>query len=377
MKIGFDAKRFFNNRTGLGNYSRTLVSNLHSYYPNHSYFLYTPSIELGEEKSKWEAQKNISIRTAGGKNNTLWRSFEIKNDINRDDLDIYHGLSHELPRNNESLTCKKVVTIHDLIFKRHPEYFPFVDRSFYHIKCKHSLLTADKIIAISESTKNDIIEFYQIEPYKIEVIYQSCMSQYYNSDPKQNRDLPKSFPSEYNLSIGSLEPRKNIASVIKAYGQIEKENRIPLFLLGNGKKHKKILQNHINNLNLQNDIHILSNVPSHLLPAIYQHAKMLIYPSFYEGFGLPVVEALLSSTPVITSKNSSLEEAGGPGTCYIDPHSVESIANAIEKIQYDSTLAQKMSEEGKKYAFKKFNPESLTQQMMDLYEKVQVEMVGG
>lgn len=376
MNIGFDAKRLFNNRTGLGNYSRTLVSNLCSYFPNNDYFLYSPSIELSKEKSKLEALDNISIRTAGTKNQTIWRSFEIKNDIKKDQLDIYHGLSHELPRNNENLPCKKVVTIHDLIFKTHPEYFPYIDRSFYHIKCKHSLLTADKIIAISENTKNDIIKYYNIEPSKIEVIYQACLRQYYNLNTAQNAPLPKSFPSEYNLSVCSLEPRKNISSVINAYAQIKEQNRIPLFLIGNGKRHKKHLQKHINKNNLQKDIHILSNIQTNLLPAIYQNASMLIYPSYYEGFGLPVAESLLSSTPVITSNNSSLTEAGGPLSYYIDPSSTESIANAIETIQDDSELAEKMAKEGLAYALEKFDPKSLTTQMMNLYEDVLVNAVG-
>jgi len=371
MKIGFDAKRYFNNITGLGNYSRTLVSNFYTFFPDNDYYLYTPSITLNEEKSNLDSKDNVTIRTAGTKNHAIWRSFEMKKDIQKDQLDIYHGLSHELPRNNENMECKKVVTMHDLIFKTNPEFFPFIDRNFYHIKCKHSLNTADKIIAISENTKRDIIKYYKIDPAKIEVIYQSCHPQYYSRDLAQNTTLPKTFPSEYNLSVGSLEPRKNILSVIKAYSQITKDHRIPLFLIGNGKRHKKYLQRHINNHKLQKDIHILSNISSHLLPVLYQHASMLIYPSYYEGFGLPVVESLLSSTPVITSRNSSLVEAGGPNTLYIDPSSTESISHAIQKIQNDSVLAKKMRVEGKKYALEKFDPKTLTSQMMHLYQNIQ------
>lgn len=375
MNIGFDAKRYFNNKTGLGNYSRTLVSNLCTYFPDHKYYLYTPAIQLREEQDRLEDIENIKIRTAGTKNQTIWRSFEIKNDIKKDALDIYHGLSHELPRNNDNLPCKKVVTIHDLIFKPHPEYFPFVDRSMYSIKCKHSLHTADKIIAISENTKNDILKYYKIDPEKIEVIYQSCLPQYYKDDITENAPLPKSFPSEYNLSVGSLEPRKNIVSVIKAYTHIKPANRIPLFLIGSGRKHKKHLQEHINDNDLQKDIHILSNIPTALLPAIYYNATMLIYPSFYEGFGLPIVESLLCSTPVITSNNSSLTEAGGPDSCYIDPSSVTSIAEAIEKIQGDSALAKRMSTAGRAYALEKFNPKMVTSQLMHLYEEVMMGVV--
>lgn len=375
MKIGFDAKRYFNNRTGLGNYSRTLISNLRSNYPNNAYYLYSPSIHLSEEKDNLEEIDNVHIRTAGTRNQTIWRSFEIKKDIRQDGLDIYHGLSHELPRSNESMECKKVVTIHDLIFKTHPEFFQYIDRNLYHIKCKHCLQTADKIIAISEHTKKDIIQYYQIDPTKIEVIYQSCHSRYYDDSDESSIELPKSFPSEYNLSVGSLEPRKNIISVIKAYAQLKKEDRLPLFLIGNGKRHKKYLQEHINKNNLQEDIHILSNIPSDLLPVIYRNARMLIYPSFYEGFGLPVAEALLSSTPVITSSNSSLPEAGGPHSLYIDPHSIESISDAILKIQGDSELAHKMSVEGFNYAHEKFDPKRLTNQMMKLYQNVHMGMI--
>lgn len=370
MKIGFDAKRYFNNRTGLGNYSRTLVSNLYKQYPDHEYYLYSPSIGLKDEMEQIASEDNLFVRTAGSKNRTIWRSFEIKDDIRKDGLDIYHGLSHELPRNNDNLSCKKIVTIHDLIFKPHPEFFPLVDRSIYHIKCKHCLQTSDRIIAISEHTKKDIIRYYKVDADKIEVIYQPCHPQYYDWGATKNSKLPASFPSEYNLSVGSLEPRKNSISVISAYGQIKKEDRIPLFLIGNGKRHKKLLQKKINESGLQEDVHILSNVPTEVLPAIYRNATMLIYPSFYEGFGLPVVEALLSSTPVITSRNSSLVEAGGPDSYYIDPTSVEAIAHAIETIQNDSILAREMGQKGREYAQHKFDPKKLTAQMMGLYTTI-------
>ena len=371
MKIGFDAKRYFNNRTGLGNYSRTLISNLNAYYPNHEYILYTPSISLREEQNKIGNTSNICIRTAGSKNHNLWRSFEIKKDIKNDSLDIYHGLSHELPRSNDRMHCKKVVTIHDLIFKTHPSYFPYIDRSFYHIKCKHCLHTADVIIAISENTKKDIVKYYSIDPNKIQVVYQACHPRYYNIP--SNLEPPASFPSEYLLSVGSLEKRKNITTIIQAYAQLEEPYQIPLLLIGNGRKHKNQLRDQINRLNLQKKISILSNIPSEQLPAIYQNAQMVLYPSFYEGFGLPVAEALLSSTPVITSRTSSLPEAGGPATYYVDPTSADEITQGITTILSDSELASTMIKQGKQYAMEKFNPETLTHQMMDIYSNVLAE----
>ena len=131
----------------------------------------------------------------------------------------------------------------------------------------------------------------------------------------------------------------------------------------------------INRLGLSERVTFTGFMPDDDLVAIYNAASLLVLPSFEEGFGLPVVEALLSSTPVITSDNSSLPEAGGPDTCYIDPASIESISAAIEKIQNDTELANKMSSNGREYALMKFDPKYLTAKMISLYQTIQEEIL--
>ncbi|MGB0930862.1 MAG: glycosyltransferase [Chitinophagales bacterium] len=181
MKIGFDAKRAFFNNTGLGNYSRTLIKSLVKYYPDNQYTLYSPKSIEGSPFAEMQNFKNIEVKTPqtrfqkllGG---SLWRSLQLGNPIKDDQLDIYHGLSHELPRNihRSRPQTKSIVTIHDLIFLRYPELYSKVDTLIYRQKWKHACQQADKVIAISEQTKSDTIEFLGIEANKIEVVYQSC-----------------------------------------------------------------------------------------------------------------------------------------------------------------------------------------------------------
>src|SRR5581483_8496685 len=172
MRIGYDAKRAFLNRTGLGNYSRWLIQSLALYHPQNHYYLYTPKLKPGN---------NIDfpsvVRTILPKSKLFtswWRSSGIVQDLLRDKIDLYHGLSHELPAGIGKTGIKSVVTVHDLIFMRFPQYFSWINRVIYGAKLKYACQAADKIIAISDRTKQDIIELIGISPDKIEVVYQGC-----------------------------------------------------------------------------------------------------------------------------------------------------------------------------------------------------------
>ncbi|MEE9437510.1 MAG: glycosyltransferase family 1 protein [Saprospiraceae bacterium] len=371
MKIGYDAKRLLNNKTGLGNYSRTLLNNLAHYYPNNSYFLFSPAVKLKEYINQFS--KIGEVITPTKSNRFLYRSFGIKKDILSKNIDIYHGLSHELPRNISKIKCKKVVTIHDLIFKVHPKYFPYIDRTFYHLKCKHSINHADKIIAISNNTKTDIIKYYNVDPKKIKVIYQPCDSIYYKDNNK--KEILKTIerldlPSQYLLYVGSIEPRKNIKSILRAYSKLSKEPQIPLVLVGRGKKYLTQITNLIKELKLQDKVILRDDISTNDLPAIYSNAEILIYPSFYEGFGLPIVEAMLCRTPVITANTSSLKEAGGPASIYVDPYDTTAIKQAITSILEDKLLASKMIEDSYEYATAKFSIERSTRQTIEVYKSL-------
>ena len=375
MKLGFDSKRLYCNFTGLGNYSRSLIKNLQKFHPENQYNLYTPELKRTSETAYFYDHPSLQTYEAETVFKSFWRSFSILSQLEKDKIELYHGLSNELPVNIKKSSIKSVVTIHDLIFKTLPETYPPTDRAIYNLKFRNSCLNADRIIAISNNTKNDIIRFYGINPDKIEVIYQSCNPIFYKKDDIKESDntLQKyNIPSEYILYVGSVEKRKNLRGIIEAYQLLQPENRIPIVIIGGrkGKGYMKELNSLINSCGLENKMFWITDLKdNYSLRRIYQKAMALVYPSFYEGFGLPVVEALLSKIPVITSNVSSLPEAGGPKSFYIDPNSPEEIAYAITQVLNNTELRSIMINTGYKYAIQKFSPDRVTQQLVTCYKK--------
>lgn len=368
LKIGYDGKRAANNLTGLGNYSRSLIEHLSKQFTQHQYFIYTPKIKEKLEKLPLFALPNINLKLPL-KAKFLWRSFGIKKQLLADQIDIFHGLSHEIPFGLQKIGIKSIVTIHDLIFLRKPHYYKLIDRLIYKWKSKYACSQADKIIAISEKTKQDIIEFYKTNPNKIEVIYQSCDDSFKISATEKEKLIVKEkyqLPTNYLLSVGSIEERKNLLLIIKALPKIN--NNFKLVVIGKTTDYAKKVRQEIENLGLQNSVIFLKNIPFSDLPAIYQMAKTFIYPSLYEGFGIPIIEALYSKVPVVAATGSCLEEAGGPTSIYVSPNNDSELANAVNLILNDQELQLKMANEGINYV-QKFDNNRVNQQLMECYAK--------
>ena len=351
LQIGFDAKRYYHNRTGLGNYSRTLVDSLKRHCPECETVLYDEG--------------------------ALTRTFSLGRKAEKDGCDIFHGLSNEIPRDLPSCRTKSVVTIHDVAWRTFPSMYSWVDRQLYEWKYGHSCRIADRVLAISESTKKDIVRFYGVDESRIRVIYQPVQECYYTPlddtfCDKAIKDFfgPNGLPP-FILYVGSLNSRKNLLGAIEALSMIPKDNRPLLVAVGNGGEYKKACEDFILRHALENDVRIETGInDNRLLQALYTKAMAFIYPSFYEGFGLPVVEAALQKTPVITTTVSSLPEAAGPDACLIDPHdenAVEHIKMHLENLVSDMDLAKDIGEKMEKYARKMFTPEVLTRQVNNLY----------
>lgn len=373
MKVGFDAKRLFYNYTGLGNYSRTLLRNLYEFSLNNEYRLYSPNLKRNEETEFF--LNNFKVDTASGITKSLWRSWGIVDNIKKDKLHIYHGLSHDMPFGIEKISnLGKVVTIHDVCYKTFPEMFPYIERKIYDVKYKHSCRVADKIIAISESTKRDIIELLGIDESKIDVVYQAMNPIYYNPKPLDICRTTLSMyniPKDYILSVGSINSRKNLLSVLQAYIRLPKSMQLPLVVIGNGGEYMNECLTFAKNNGILNNIIILSNIKSSsVLQAFYQCATLMVYPSFYEGFGLPVTEAMLCGVPVITSSVSSLPEAGGDAAFYVSPSSIDDIHYGIEKVLNSESMRKSMINKGEKYANSMFSQKELTNQICEIYRTV-------
>lgn len=376
MKIGFDAKRAFLNATGLGSYSRTLLRALYDEFPGHQYFLYTPKQMPREDLAFVGNNQRVVVREPAGLLGrawpSFWRSFLLSNDIRKDGLDLYHGLSHELPRGIEKTRVKSIVTIHDLIFLRYPSLYPVIDRQIYEIKFRHACRVADHIIAVSEETRKNIMHFFGVSPEKIRVIYQCCDEPFMKPVPPPHRDAVQAkynLPQQYVLSVGSITERKNLLTIVQALHRLKDRLDAFLVVVGKGGAYRKKVARYVADNGLQERVLFLGAVPSEDLPALYQMADLFVYPSLFEGFGIPVIEALWSGTPVITSRGSCFAESGGPDSIYVDPLNAEALSAQMERVLVNNTLRNRMSKAGKNYVTR-FSPAAVSQETMKLYEKL-------
>lgn len=380
MRIAFDAKRAYQNTTGLGNYSRMLIKALATGYPQHEYYLAVPK----QTDLFAPANPNIHIITPTGFNTSIrsmWRSDFVKTDLKANNIDIYHGLSNEIPKGIQHTGIKSVVTIHDLIFERYPKQYAAVDTAIYRYKFRYAAKHADMVIAISRQTKQDLVEYYQTPESKIAVCYQSCdpiFEQVKDAATIAETKTIYGLPEQYFLYVGSVIERKNLLAICKAMAHLKTELPIPLVVIGNGGKYFEQVKEYVQQNGLTDSVQFLSEQPAAQrpsfknaadFPAIYQGATALIYPSIYEGFGIPILEALWSRTPVITSNLSCLPETGGDAAYYIDPMSISEMVTAMKRVATDETLRSTMIENGLRHAAR-FTPAQHATSVMRVYEKL-------
>jgi len=363
MHIAFDAKRLFLNDSGLGSYSRNLVRSLHENYPEHTYSLFTPRVKNNIETEYFI--KNFPVYTpTEGLSKFGWRTKGVTKDLQKHKIDVFHGLSHEIPLSIRKTGVKSVVTIHDLIFKFYPQDFKFVDKQVYNFKWKYACKNADAIIATSEATKNDIIKYFNTDPDKIHVVYQTASEDFDAIVPFETEQKIRekyNLPKSYLLFVGALLSRKNVLSLVKAYNLIHSKIDLPLIIVGRGKEYKNEIQQYIIDNKLQEKVRILSTVENNELACFYQQAELFIYPSKYEGFGIPIVEALKSNTNVLTSNCSCMPEVGGEAATYCDPFSTESIANGIlEALNVNmATHINSIREQARKFSLQNFAKQTM------------------
>lgn len=369
MKIGFDAKRIYHNTTGLGNYGRDLVKILSAFFPNNLYFLYNPfSKKVDRLPQNENIKEKLPKRKIWKLLSFLWRQGPIINQLVDDKIDVFHGLSGEIPRGIEKTSIKTVVTIHDLIFIRYPKLYSYIDRIIHIRKVKFAAKNSNKIIAISEQTKKDIIDFLKIDSTKIEVIYQGCHETFKVEKSIEFRKIVKEkykLPEQFILNVGAINERKNILTLIKSIENIE----TTLIIVGVKTSYYKVLNNYINENNLQKKVFFLENVTMDELSAIYQMATIFVYPSIFEGFGIPIIEALYSKIPVITSKGGCFEEAGGPNSIYVNSFNTPGFSREINRLLNDSQLRKKLAELGVDYV-QKFNDIEISKNIIKVYESI-------
>lgn len=364
MKIAFDAKRFFNNSSGLGNYSRDLVRILATSFPENQYVLF--------DKNKSKKGKEIldlpNVEFKERSKGNFSRQFKMGIDAQNAQADIFHGLSGELPLKWNSKEIKKVVTIHDLIFMRFPQYYSWFDKKIHFWKFKKAAEQADLIIAISNQTKRDIIDYLKVPASKIVTVYQGCHAVFKENQSKDflNQTSEKfKLPKRFILNVGTIEDRKNLLNIVKAINGTE----IPLIVVGKKTRYFTKVQKFIIKNKLENQILFLENVSMTELAAIYKLADIFVYPSFFEGFGIPVIESLFSKTPVITSNLSCLPEAGGPDSLYVNPYNAEDLKSKIQFLWNNESERNRRAEKSFEFV-QKFNDDEIAKNLDSVYQQV-------
>ncbi len=370
MHIGYDARQAFFNKSGLGSYSRNLIQGLSEKFPENKYLLYTTGMnyELFEPAAgciQVKGPEHLIHRIF----RSYWRTVSLSRQLLKDDIEIFHGLTHEIPYKFPKKQIRSVVTIHDLIFLRLPHMYRLSDRYIYEKRYRYSCETADRIVAVSRQTADDIVEFFNISPDKIDVVYQGCNPMFNTEVPLIEKEILRMkymLPKSFILYVGTIEERKNLLTLIKAmhYGKMD----IPLVVIGKPTPYLNKIIEFIERHSLINII-FCDIVQNQDLPGLYQLADLFVYPSIFEGFGIPILEALYSRVPVITSRSSSMTEVGGDHTIYIDPNNVEEMSAAIKKVLYDRDLQERMITEGYRYA-RNFDPEKVAGNIMQVYQKV-------
>jgi glycosyltransferase involved in cell wall biosynthesis len=367
LKIGFDAKRIVRNGTGLGSYGRTLVNDLAQYPLRLN--LYAPDKGRDDLRSQIAERDNIAFVYPTSRHfKSYWRSRGIVADLKRDGIQLFHGLSGELPFGIRKSGIKSVVTIHDLIFLRHPEFYNPIDVQIYKWKFRQTIKEADYIIAISECTKRDILEYggNLVSEDKITLIYQSCSPRFNTSQNYKTSNLNSKL-GRYVLSVGSIEPRKNTMLALKALHHLPDD--ISLVLVGRHTAYTDKLIQYARANGLEHRLHILHGVPDTDLPALYAGAECFVYPSVYEGFGIPIIEAISCGLPVVACTGSCLEEAGGPDSLYVAPNDAIGMANAIRRSLKGADDREERIQRSMDY-IRRFSGTDVAGQVVDVYKRV-------
>ena len=376
MTIGFDAKSIVCNITGFGNYGRTLVGDMAEAVPAGTVLnLYSPV--RGDEALRHQLTLRPCMRfvypDAAGINaplQALWHMRGMVKDLVRDGVRLYHGLAGELPVGIREAGIRTVVTIHDLIFMRHPEWYSWADRKLRRWKFLKTCQEADRIIAISECTKRDIMLYGDVPAEKIDVIYQSCGTLYkMREGEKKMHEVHINYmlPERYIVSVGALEERKNIMLAVKAMHRLPDD--VSLVVVGKDGPYGERVRRYIAANGLDGRVMFLHDVPTDDMPAIYQMAEACVYPSRYEGFGLPVIEAIQSGLPVVACKGSCLEEAGGNATLYVDPDDVAGMAHALRLTLKGAPGREERIEAGRQY-ITRFENAEVAQKVLGVYREL-------
>lgn len=374
MNIGINCNPVMNKKTGVGNYIHNLLLELVKIDKINNYILFFYSLRhLDSTKSaqyNFKHKKTIGLKIPQLFLDFFWDKLKFPPiEFFTGKLDIFHNNFYSPPMKK----VKNIITIYDMSFFAYPEFHTKGTQRFKNKVLKY-YNSASKIITISNFSKREILKYIDIPEKKIEVIYPGVDIQNQKLELREDYILKKySLSKGYILYVGTIEPRKNLEGLIKAYKLLlsddKYKNKYDLVIVGKlGWKYETFFKT-LENSGLQDKVKLLGYIPDEELPAIYKHASLFVYPSIYEGFGLPVLEAMAYGTPVITSNVSSLPEVAGDAALLINPHNYKEIRDGIADILSTEQLKSQLIARGKERV-KRFSWTKTAEKTLEIYKEV-------
>lgn len=376
MKIGIDANEAnVEHKVGISEYVYELLQEFHNYAsPDLSFTIYLkdqPNGDFPMKNSHWK------YRIFGPRK--MWTQFALPANLflKKDKPDVFFSPGHYAPRFSPVPT---VISIMDLAFLHFPEYFTKKDLAQLKSWTSYSAKKAKAILTISNASKDDIMKLYGVPENKIHVIYpgiKQTVSLTPHIYPMQELQSKYGLSKNYVLFVGTLQPRKNIVRLIEAFSELmtkdkHKDSDLQLVIVGKkGWQFEDILAAP-KKFGVEKKVKFLNFVPDEELTMLYQNALCFAWPSLYEGFGLPVLEAMKMNCPVITSNVSSLPEAGGDAALYVDPKDVKDISEKLDKVISDPKLRKEMIEKGQQQV-KNFSWEKSAKEALAVLQQIAKE----
>jgi glycosyltransferase involved in cell wall biosynthesis len=374
MKIGIDSTPLPQNPVGAGVYIIQLIRALSQLETEHELIVFAQPfgrelIDIPESKKiKWiiVKEKKPAIRL-------IWEQITLPFLVKKTKLDLLHSLHYTRPF---FLPCRSIVTFHDMTFFAYPELHTVTKRIFFPLAIKINAKFSDGLIAGSENSKKDTLKFNQVPEQKIHVVPYGIDKGFSPISDRQLLDkcrIKYNLPQDFILYVGLIEPRKNIPSLLRAYHKLTLEDQVP-FLVIAGRPGWGIeeVNHYIDALNLKDKVHFTGYVDREDLPMIYNLATIFVYPSIYEGFGFPPLEAMACGTPTITTAISSMPEFVGDACLLVPPQDDEALYQAIKKLLYNKDLQQDLSIKGHQQA-SQFTWERTARETLEVYQKVMLQ----
>lgn len=367
MRIGINGRFLVAKRTGVQRAAYNMLTSMISVDRNNQYYIFTSDEQLGRPEWDYDNVTIVPSKIRGGENfkNHIWEQLTLPKLAKKFKVDILHSPANIAPLLYKG---KSIINIHDLCFVVNPQWYSFTFRTLYNFIIPRLARSATKVITNSNNSKNDLLQFCQLDSNKVSMVYWAVDETFQKHLPKDRSKLYEK--EDYILYVGSLEPRKNITTLVEAYEQLRKANPdIKTKLVMIGGENPLFADVRLKIKSFKEDVIFKGFIDDATLINYYQNATVVAYPSLYEGFGLPPLEAMASGTPVVTSLVSSIPEVVGDAALLVSPYGAEQLTNSLAMIIRNKNLQRKMIDRGLKQ-IQNFNWSRVARNVLSIYYEV-------